>query len=214
MNPEVKRNHRLLPAAWISTTLGLADRFSWFLVRFKVSPNTLTVLGLLAGAAVGFFYAAERPGLAAAFIIVCGTFDILDGKVAKNADRKSLFGAIFDSSLDRYAEFFIYTGLAYHFRQGWGQWLMFSAFLGSTMVSYTRARAEGLGIECKVGFMQRAERMILLVLGTLIGTIFKVFDPAMIVVLTGIAVISNFTALERTLLVRKIERHRKTDKEV
>ena len=65
MNPEVKRHYRLLPAAWISTTLGLVDRFSWFLVRLKVSPNTLTVLGFLAGAAVGFFYAAERPGLAA-----------------------------------------------------------------------------------------------------------------------------------------------------
>jgi len=208
MNPEVKRNHRLLPAAWISTTLGLADRFSWFLVRFKVSPNTLTVLGLLAGAAVGFFYAAERPGLAAAFIIVCGTFDILDGKVAKNADRKSLFGAIFDSSLDRYAEFFIYTGLAYHFRQGWGQWLMFSAFLGSTMVSYTRARAEGLGVDCPVGIMQRAERLVLLFLGTVAGIVFRVIDPAILTVMTFIAVISNFTTVQRIFYVKRYEKSR------
>jgi CDP-diacylglycerol--glycerol-3-phosphate 3-phosphatidyltransferase len=93
-------------------------------------------------------------------------------------------------------------------------WIPYFTFLGSTMVSYTRARAEGLGIECKVGFMQRAERMILLVLGSLIGTLFKVFDPAMITVLAAIAVISNITAIERTLLVKKIEKQRNKDKEV
>jgi len=208
MSPEVRRHYRLLPAAWISITLGLADRFSWFLVRFKVSPNILTVLGLLSGAAVGLLYAAEHPGLAAAFIIVCGTFDILDGRVAKNADRKSLFGAILDSSLDRYAEFFIYAGLAYHFRQGWGLWLMFSAFLGSTMVSYTRARAEGLGVDCQVGIMQRAERLVLLFLGTAAGIVFRVINPAILTVMVFIAVISNFTAIQRIFYVKRYEKSR------
>ena len=150
----------------------------------------------------------ERPGLAAVFIIVCGTFDILDGKVAKNADRKSLFGAILDSSLDRYSEFFIYTGLAYHFRHGWGLWLMFFAFLGSTMVSYTRARAEGLGVDCQVGIMQRAERLILLILGTVAGIVFGILDPAILVVMVLIAVISNVTAVQRIFYVKRYEKSR------
>jgi CDP-diacylglycerol--glycerol-3-phosphate 3-phosphatidyltransferase len=208
MSAEAKRHFRFLPASWIATVLRSADRFSHFLVRLKVSPNVLTVLGLLAGAAVGFFYAAEHPGLAAAFILVCGIFDILDGKVAKNADRKSLFGAIFDSSLDRYSEFFMYIGLAYHLRHGWGVWLMFFAFLGSTMVSYTRARAEGLGVDCQVGMMQRAERLILLFLGTVVGIVFRVLDPAILAVMAFTTVISNFTAVQRIFYVRKYEKSR------
>jgi CDP-diacylglycerol--glycerol-3-phosphate 3-phosphatidyltransferase len=208
MDPEAKSNFRFLPAPWIATTLRAADGFSHFLVRLKVSPNVLTVLGLLAGGAVGFFYAAEHPGLAAAFILVCGIFDILDGKVATNADRKSLFGAMFDSSLDRYSEFFMSIGLAYHFRHGWGVWLMFFAFLGSTMVSYTRARAEGLGVDCRVGMMQRAERLVILFLGTVVGIVFRVLDPAILAVMAFITVISNFTALQRIFYVRKYEKSR------
>ncbi|MGD1010701.1 MAG: CDP-alcohol phosphatidyltransferase family protein [Candidatus Aminicenantales bacterium] len=208
MGPEAKRNFRFLPAPWIATVLGFADRFSHVLVRLRISPNVLTVLGLLAGGAVGFFYAADHPGLAAALILACGVFDILDGKVATNADRRSLFGAMFDSSVDRYSEFLIYTGLAYHFRHGWGLWLMFFAFLGSTMVSYTRARAEGLGVDCRVGMMQRAERLVLLFLGTMVGIAFRVLDPAILAVMAFIAVISNFTAVQRIFYVRKFEKSR------
>ncbi len=208
MDPQAKRNFRFLPASWIAAVLGYAERFSQVLVRLRVDPNVLTVLGLLAGGAVGFFYAAEHPGLAAAFILVCGIFDILDGKVAKSADRRSLFGAMFDSSVDRYSEFLIYTGLAYHFRHGWGLWLMFFAFLGSTMVSYTRARAEGLGVDCQVGMMQRAERLILLFLGTVVGIVFQVLDPAVLIVMAFVAVISNFTAVQRIFYVRAYEKSR------
>jgi CDP-diacylglycerol--glycerol-3-phosphate 3-phosphatidyltransferase len=202
----VKKNFRLLPWPWIHTVLRWADRISLTFVRLKVSPNALTALGLLSGLAVGVFYGVEHPGLAAVFIIVCGAFDILDGKVAKNSRRQSLFGAIFDSSLDRYSEFFICMGLAYHFRHGWGIWLIFLAFLGSTMVSYTRARAEGLGVECTLGMMQRAERLLLLFAGTLIGIFFKVLDPALLVVMGLIAAVSNATAVQRIFYVWRYEK--------
>jgi CDP-diacylglycerol---glycerol-3-phosphate 3-phosphatidyltransferase len=175
------------------------------LVKLHVSPNVVSLLGLLAGMGAGLLFAINLHVWAAVLIIISGISDIVDGKVAAQANKKSLYGAIFDSTVDRYSEFFIYLGLAVYFRNRWPLWILFFTFLGSTMVSYTRARAEGLGIECKVGFMQRAERMLLLILGTLIGSIFKVFDPVMIVVLTAIALISNFTAFERTLYVRKIE---------
>ncbi len=87
------------------------------------------------------------------------------------------------------------------------------AFLGSAMVSYTRARAEGLGVECKIGIMQRAERLVLLCLGSIIGSLAKIFDPVMIAVLGVIALISNFTAFQRTFYVRKIEKQMNQKKE-
>lgn len=201
----MKKNFRFLPVSWIDTTLGFADRFSRLLVRRGVSPNVLTILGLLAGMAVGLFYGLELPGLAAAFILVCGVFDILDGKVATNSGRRSLFGAMFDSSLDRYSEFFMYAGLAYHFRRGPGLWLVLLALLGASMVSYTRARAEGLGVDCRTGVMQRAERLVLLFVGTVAGIAFRVLDPALLVVMGFSAVVSNLTAVQRIFYVRKHE---------
>jgi CDP-diacylglycerol--glycerol-3-phosphate 3-phosphatidyltransferase len=204
----------VIPQSWVHGFVNSLARLSDVLVRLNVSPNFITFLALLAGLGAGVLFAFAQPGWAVVLIFICGALDVVDGKVAVKAKKQSLYGAIFDSTLDRYSEFFIYFGLAYYFRGRWPMWIPYFTFLGSTMVSYTRARAEGLGIECKVGFMQRAERMILLVLGTLIGVTFKVFDPAMIVVLSGIAVISNITALERTLLVRKIEKQRNKGKEV
>jgi CDP-diacylglycerol--glycerol-3-phosphate 3-phosphatidyltransferase len=82
------------------------------------------------------------------------------------------------------------------------------------MVSYTRARAEGLGIECRIGIMQRAERMVFLAAGALSGVLFKIFDPLMIGVLSTIAVVSNITAIQRTLYVKKVEKLMISKKEV
>lgn len=204
----------LIPEKWRDGILDGLNKLANFFVGLNISPNVLSVFGLLAGLGAGLFFAFNHPVWAAILIIISGVFDILDGKVAAKANKKSLYGAIFDSTLDRYSEFFIYFGLAIYFRNRWPLWILFFTFLGSTMVSYTRARAEGLGIECKIGFMQRAERMTLLVLGALIGSIFKIFDTAMIVVLIAIALVSNITAFERTLHVRKIEIQKKREKEV
>jgi phosphatidylglycerophosphate synthase len=197
---------RFLPSGLIAATLRLFDRVSVFFVRRHIHPNTLTYFGFAAGIGVGLAYLFERPVWALVFILLCGTLDILDGKVAVNSNRKSLFGAILDSSFDRYSEFFIYTGIAYHFRNGWVVWLVFTAFLGSTMVSYTRARAEGLGIDCRVGMMQRAERLVLLFAGTLFGLIFRIYDPALTVVIGLIALVSNITAAQRLAYVRAWEK--------
>ncbi len=204
----------LIPEKWRDGILDGLNKLANFFVGLNISPNVLSVFGLLAGLGAGLLFAFNHPVWAAILIIISGVFDILDGKVAAKANKKSLYGAIFDSTLDRYSEFFIYFGLAIYFRNRWPLWILFFTFLGSTMVSYTRARAEGLGIECKIGFMQRAERMTLLVLGALIGSIFKIFDTAMIVVLIAIALVSNITAFERTLHVRKIEIQKKREKEV
>lgn len=209
MTEHTKKNIRIMPQFLITAATSFSNGVADLFVALKFTPNALTVLALLFGVGAGVMFALERPGWAALMIFLCGLFDMLDGKVAAKTNTTSDFGAIFDSTLDRYSEFFIYMGLAYYFRDGWVLWVPFFTFLGSTMVSYTRARAEGLGIECKIGVMQRAERMVLLLLGTILGIAFNIFDPLMAGILLFIAVISNFTALQRTFYVRKVTRQHK-----
>lgn len=206
VNSQRQRTIRLLPKIFVNLTPNLLNPLANFLANLKIHPNALTFFSLLSGLGAGIFFGFEHPLWALIFIILCGIFDSLDGKVAVQERKKSLYGAIFDSTLDRYAEFFIYLGLAIYFRDHWALWLTFWTILGAFMVSYTRARAEGLGIKCKIGLMQRAERMVSLTLGISIGLLFNVFDYAMIAALAFIALFSNITAIQRALFVRKIEK--------
>ncbi len=209
-----KKPFRLLPEKVAQFVLARVGDFSRGLVEHKANPNLLTVMGLVFGLLAGAFFAWEKPLVAALAILICGFFDILDGKVAEKANRRSLFGAIFDSSLDRYSEFFIYLGLAYYFRNHWALWLIFFTILGSFMVSYTRARAEGLGVAGNVGLMQRAERMILLLAGAVIGKLIANLAAAMVVALTIITVASHITAWQRIFFVRRREKAKSQPKEV
>ncbi|MFQ6109329.1 MAG: CDP-alcohol phosphatidyltransferase family protein [Candidatus Aminicenantales bacterium] len=210
MNIQTQQNIRILPRRLLSSFPRYLSRLATLLISLRVNPNTISLLALLAGLGAGGLIFLGMPFWAGILIIICGLLDILDGKVAVGSNRKSLFGAIFDSTLDRYSEFFIYLGLAAHFRNHWALWVAIFALLGSTMVSYTRARAEGLGIECRIGIMQRAERMVFLSLGSIFGALFKVFNPVMIGVLLLIASFSNFTAIQRTFYVKKMERQKKS----
>ncbi|MBN2207205.1 MAG: CDP-alcohol phosphatidyltransferase family protein [Candidatus Aminicenantes bacterium] len=206
MNKENAPSFRFLPTFLIRAVLSFFERIAVFFVRLGVSPNTLSVIGLLAGAAAGLLFFSGEPGWGGLAVVVCGLLDVLDGKVAVRANKKSRYGAIFDSSLDRYSEFLILMGLAWHFRASWVLWVVFFGFLGSTMVSYTRARAEGLGFDCKVGIMQRAERIILMATAALLGAAFRVFDPAMTVALCLIAFFSHITAAQRIAYVRRADK--------
>ncbi len=214
MNSETDEIARIFPKKLITFVLNCLDSLASLFINLRIGPNVLSALALLAGMAAGALFIFEQPLLAGIMIFVCGIFDILDGKVAESMNKKSLFGAIFDSTLDRYSEFFIFLGIIAHFRNHWALWITLAAMLGSALVSYTRARAEGLGVECRVGIMQRAERIVFLALGAVLGSLFKIFDPAMIVVLSVIAVISHITVMQRTLYVRKFENANKPGKEV
>jgi CDP-diacylglycerol--glycerol-3-phosphate 3-phosphatidyltransferase len=214
MNSQAEQSFRILPKKLISFTLDSLNQVAYLFVNLKIGPNALSFMALILGIGAGVLFFLKHPFWAGIMILISGLFDILDGKVAVNTNQKSLFGAIFDSALDRYSEFFIYLGLATYFRDHWALWLTFWTILGSSMVSYTRARAEGLGIECKIGIMQRAERMLLLFLGAMIGSLFNIFDPAMITVLAIIAVFSNITAIQRTFYVKKVEKQEKFRREI
>ncbi len=214
MNSQTEQSFRILPKKLISFTLDSLNQVAYLFVNLKIGPNALSFMALISGTGAGVLFFLKHPFWAGIMILFCGLFDILDGKVAVNTNQKSLFGAIIDSALDRYSEFFIYLGLAAYFRNHWALWLTFWTILGSSMVSYTRARAEGLGIECKIGIMQRAERMLLLFLGAMIGSLFNIFDPAMITVLAIIAVFSNITAIQRTFYVKKVEKQEKIRRQI
>ncbi len=214
MNSETDEIARIFPKKLITFVLNCLDSLASLFINLRIGPNALSALALVAGIAAGALFIFEKPLLAGIMIFICGIFDILDGKVAESMNKKSLFGAIFDSTLDRYSEFFIFLGIVAHFRNHWALWLTLAAMLGSALVSYTRARAEGLGVECRVGIMQRAERIVFLALGAVLGSLFKIFDPAMIVVLSMIAVISHITVIQRALHVKKIENANKPRKEV
>jgi len=206
----INKGFRLLPRKLIILVLEIFDRFSFFLVRMKISPNILSLLGLVAGLLVGLFFAFGRWGWALVFLVICGMFDILDGKVATNSNRRTVFGAVFDSSLDRYSEFGIYLGLGFYFGPHRILWVLALAFLGSTMVSYTKARAESLGISCQLGIMQRAERMVLLIIGTLLVLIIGRPDTIMTAVIIILAVVSNLTAIQRIAHVYRVEKKKAT----
>lgn len=205
MDNQKQQTTRILPKQLSIFADNSANSIADLLISLKFTPNFISFIALVLGLAAGILFALAQPLWAGIVIILCGFFDLLDGQVAIKTDKKSLFGAIFDSTLDRYSEFFIYLGIAYYFRHHWALWLCFFTFFGSFMVSYTRARAEGLGIECQIGIMQRAERLGLLAIGSLLGSAFGEFDTVMIAVLISIAVVSNFTAFQRIFYVKKIE---------
>lgn len=213
MENKIKKNPRILPPKLRTSVLNFVNPLGRFFARLNIHPNFITILALLAGIGAGFLFATEHPLWGSLAIVLCGLLDILDGKVATQSNRRTLFGAIFDSTLDRYSEFAIYLGLAVHFRHHWALWVIFFTFLGSTMVSYTRARSEGLDIECRVGFMQRAERLVILTLAAIIGVLINKFDILIIAALLIIALFSNITAWQRLFFVYQVEKQRKDNPE-
>lgn len=214
MDDQKHQSPRILPKQLSVFADNSADSISNLFISLKFTPNSISFIALMLGLFAGILFALAQPLWAGVVIVLCGFFDILDGQVAAKTNKKSLFGAIFDSTMDRYSEFFIYLGLAYYFRHHWALWLCIFTFFGSMMVSYTRARAEGLGIECQVGIMQRAERIGLLALGSLLGSAFSVFVPVMIAVLITIAAVSNLTAFQRIFHVQKVENSRKSEEKI
>lgn len=161
--------------------------------RSRISPNMLTILGLLLTLGVTLLLATGYLFWGGVLVLLTSAFDMLDGALARATERNSTFGAFFDSTIDRYAEALIFLGLLLHYQNVPGAYyelsFVYMAIIGSLMVSYTRARAEALGLECKVGILARPERVILLSIGLIIGWL-----PFTLAIL---ALFTNFTAMQR-----------------
>lgn len=195
--------------------------FVYFLIKMKVTPNMVTTIGFLgnAAAAAVVAWAGYRTGspwglltLAGALIIGFSLFDMLDGQVARLGNMASTFGAMYDSVLDRYCELLTLGGISYYLiSSGYpdGALVTFLALVGSIMVSYVRARAEGLGIECKIGFLQRPERVVItavaLLAAGICGNAAVSFDANLILIyaMAFIAVFANLTAFARVAYSRR-----------
>ena len=177
------------------------------LVRHRVHPNLLTTLGFLSTLGAGLAFHQHEVRWAGFLILLGGFFDILDGRVARLTGLGSKFGAFYDSTLDRISEIVVFIGilsLYNSYRQELGDvgmiYLVMLAMAGSLMISYTRARAEALGLDCRVGLMPRAERVVLIGAASLFfgaawdGLVLK----GVIVIL---AVLTNLTAFQRIVWV-------------
>lgn len=163
-----------------------------------VSPNFLTVLGFLFSLVSGIFVAFGELQKGALFFALSGFCDTLDGIVARVCGKKSKFGAFLDSFLDRYSDFFPLAGLCYLGHSLNSELLLVSSLfsiLGSFATSYARARAESLGVECKVGFFERPERFFALLIALLSGYV--------AVVIALFALLTNFTALQRLMCAKE-----------
>ncbi|GLI45386.1 CDP-alcohol phosphatidyltransferase family protein [Methanoculleus bourgensis] len=178
-------------------TNGALMRAAGLIARTGVTPNTLTVLGFLGMAVAGVLCASGSFFFAGLVVAVSCAFDALDGALARTSGAVSVFGAFLDSFLDRYAEALVYAGMLIHYAgvgPAWGVGATFAAAIGSLMVSYARARAEGLGVACRAGLFARPERIAVIIVGLVTGLVL----PALVV----LAVATNATAARRLLYVR------------
>jgi CDP-diacylglycerol--glycerol-3-phosphate 3-phosphatidyltransferase len=204
-------------------------------IKLGLTPNAVTTIGFVLniGVAVIFIIGAEEGnrgdlsyvGWAGGLILFAGLFDMLDGQVARLGNMKSTFGALYDSVLDRYSELIMFLGICYYLvahHYFLSSIFAFIALIGSMMVSYVRARAEGLGIECKGGLMQRPERVVTIGLFAIfcgvashyIGGNYKLYVPGIkyhvfetISIFTFpialLAVLTNITAAGRLIDAKK-----------
>ena len=212
------------------------DPFVKVLIKLGLTPNAVTTIGFVLniGVAVIFIIGGEKGnrgdltyiGWAGALILFAGLFDMLDGQVARLGNMKSTFGALYDSVLDRYSEQVMFLGICYYLvahHYFLSSIFAFIALMGSMMVSYVRARAEGLGIECSGGLMQRPERVVTIgVFGIICGVAslymggdyklyipgirFHVFETMSIftIPITVLALLTNVTAFNRLRDAKKI----------
>ena len=170
------------------------------LAKTKITPDQVTIVGLLANCVVAYFIALGNMSYLMMGILIwaAGFFDALDGSVARHTGRVTKFGSFFDSVIDRYSDSVIYLGIAAYFlRSGNAPYviLVTVAMIGSLSVSYVRARAESLDMDCEIGLMPRTARIVLLGASFCVG---QVFWGLLI-----ISVLSHFTVLQRILYVRK-----------
>ena len=169
------------------------------LARTGITPNALTIIGCLLNFGVAAVIASGSLALGGFLILFAGAFDMLDGALARAAGKTSTFGAFLDSTLDRYSEAAIFLGVFVEAALRGDlqvQVLTYAAAIGSLMVSYARARAEGLGLRSSVGLFQRPERILLLGVGLIFGL--EVYA------LWILAILTNVTALQRILHVRRL----------
>jgi CDP-diacylglycerol--glycerol-3-phosphate 3-phosphatidyltransferase len=176
----------------------LGDPVARALLRAHVRPNHLTMLGLGVSIAAACALAQGRLRVGGVLLALAGLFDFFDGSLARLANRVSAFGAFLDSVVDRYSDLVVLLGVVLYYHRAadtTGVFLTMVALVGTIMTSYTKARAQSIGVACEIGLIERPERLIVLIA----GATFNLLTPAMI----ALAVLTNLTALQRILYMRR-----------
>lgn len=185
MNETTKRHGRRLLGPLVNA-----------LVSKRVSPTTVTLLGLPLSVGAGYFFATGRFVLGGVLAALVGLCDTLDGELSRRTGTASPLGAFIDSTVDRLSESLVLVGLYWYYRDSWFGLLAIVALVFSFMVSYVRARAEGVGRECKVGLFERPVRVLVLLFGAFV--LGRTWMPAAI----GVIALGSFiTAIQRIIYV-------------
>jgi len=189
---------------WINTPIAR------LLIALRLSPYIITFIGFAISCVAAYLFADGFFGYAGWTMIFGATFDMFDGKVARMTGKTSRSGAYYDSVMDRFGEGVVMLGLAYYFRFSWMLFIVIAGLIGSQLVSYTRARGEGVGVVCKKGAMQRPERIVYLGVASifqpimdyfLMGTSY-VYTPFLVMGAIGlIAIMTNITAVYRMVYI-------------
>lgn len=172
-----------------------------FCIRHRVQPNLLTTIGFFITICAAVAFARDNIQWAGAILLFSGTFDIIDGKVARATGMSSKFGSFFDSTMDRLSDAIVFLGLLYFYiQQGKSEmvWVVMLAVIGSLMVSYARSKAEALRIKCSVGLFQRPERVVYLGFGAVLGHVILYY------VVWFLAIASNLTVIQRIFHVYSV----------
>jgi CDP-diacylglycerol--glycerol-3-phosphate 3-phosphatidyltransferase len=190
-----------------NTLRGVLDPAVSLLASLGVTPMMVTVAGLVVSLVGAIAVAAGLFVTGAIVLILSGLCDVLDGSLARRTNAVTTFGAFIDSTLDRITEIAYFGALIFHFAGtstggGVKVVLLLVALAGSFLTSYTRARAEGLGLECRVGWLERPERIALLVAGLLFGRV--VLIGAIVV----LAILTTVTFVQRIMHVRRVSADR------
>lgn len=179
------------------------DPLARALLRLRLRPNHLTVLGLGVSLLAALSFARGRERWGGALLILAGLFDFFDGSLARLSGQVTPFGAFLDSVIDRYSDLVVLAGILLLFiRAGRRTEVLLTllVLIGTVMVSYTKARAQAIGVACEIGLMERPERQIVLIAGGLLD----LMTPALWV----LAVLVNLTAIQRILYTRRAARRK------
>ena len=197
---------RILNKFFVNGFLAIVNPIGRLLEAMHIHPHFVTVAGLLFSVLSGILFWKGYFGTAGWALILSGACDVLDGRLARNTKKMTPFGALFDSTVDRYSEIAVFMGLAAFFNSTYISLLIILAIAGSLLTSYVRARAEGLDLECKIGLMQRPERITFLataaILGQLIDGAVEIEFFTMRLALLLITVLANLTVIQRVVHVR------------
>ena len=179
----------------------LFDPVARLLLRLGARPNHLTVLGLGVSVTAAYIFSAGRLRWGGALLAVAGLCDFFDGAVARLAGSDSDYGAFLDSVVDRYSDVAVLFGVLVYYQQRGdtvGAALTMATLAGTIMTSYTKARAQSIGVRCDIGVVERPERLIALIA----GAAFPLLTPIMAL----LAVLTNVTAIQRIIYTRRIAR--------